>query len=399
MRESLDALALYDSLPPDERAALDRAMEENPPLAEAFRTWQSLRASVRRDLAEALPDRALLVLYALADDASADALSTDESARLDAARADLDSALDRHPGLVDAVHRIRADRDAFEGVWAAHATPNGETARPAAPVHRMAADRPAERPAAPVRPMRRVNPVWRVAALVAVVLFGALLVYVVQRDAPFDTVQTAEAQTLRLPDGSTVELAAGTTILIPEDDADDLRRARLLAGQALFTVRHDPSDPFTVETPNAVVTVLGTTFGLEVGEAETDVVLVNGAVAFASKADADAAVTLAPGERSRVVALDAPSAPAPADLDASLDWTGDLFFRAEPVAVVAARLADAFGAEIAVDDALASEMVSVTRFERDAGLDAALDELAITLGARVEREASGYRLVPEDAQP
>ena len=49
-----DALAFYDALPPDERAALDTALREQPALAEAFARWQSLRAGVRAELARDL---------------------------------------------------------------------------------------------------------------------------------------------------------------------------------------------------------------------------------------------------------------------------------------------------------------------------------------------------------
>ncbi len=59
-----DALAFYDALPPDDRAALDRSLAQEPALAEAFARWQSLRADVRAGLADAVPDRGLLVLYA-----------------------------------------------------------------------------------------------------------------------------------------------------------------------------------------------------------------------------------------------------------------------------------------------------------------------------------------------
>jgi ferric-dicitrate binding protein FerR (iron transport regulator) len=146
------------------------------------------------------------------------------------------------------------------------------------------------------------------------------------------------------------------------------------------------------------VTVLGTTFGVDVDATATEVVLVSGAVALASKDAGVDAVQLAPGERSRVIALDAPSAPAPADLDAALGWTGDLFVRAEPLGAVAARLSAAFGVPVEVDPALAAETVSATRFEREAGAEAALAELALSLGARVEaRPGGGYRLVPGGA--
>ena len=393
MSEPLDVLALYDTLPPDEQAAVDRALRADPDLAAAFRHWQRLRATVRRDLAEALPDRTLLVLYALSDEplpgerAVENLLDAADQARLAADGGRLRDALAEHPGLVAAVRRLRADREAFDRAWSTHTAPNGRAARPAPPV---AADRPAARSA---RPLWRVSTVWRYAAVVAVVLFGAVLATVVRRDAGFETIRATEAMALDLPDGSSVELAPGAVLQAPEDA--DVREARLLAGSALFAIRHDPADPFTVETPNAVVTVLGTTFGVDVDAAATDVVLVQGAVALASKDAAAGSVELAPGQRSRVVALDAPAAPAAADLDAALGWTGDLFVRAEPLSAVAARLSEAFGVPVDVDPALAGEMVSATRFEREAGLAAVLEELALTLGARIEGQpGGGYRLLP-----
>ncbi|HLT46241.1 MAG TPA: FecR domain-containing protein [Rubricoccaceae bacterium] len=396
MSEPLDALALYDALPPDERAAVDRALRDDPALAEAFRGWQRLRAAVGRELDAALPDHGLLVLYALSDAPlpgepapAENLLDAADRARLGAAEGQLRTALAAHPGLVDAVRRLRADRDAFDRIWEAHTTVrNGRTS----PAPQPASDRPpVARTAAPARPRRRAAPVWRYAAVVAVVLFGAVLAYVARRDAGFDTLRAAEAMAVELPDGSAVELAPGAVLQVAEEA--DVREARLLAGNALFAIRHDPADPFTVETPNAVVTVLGTTFGVAVDEAATEVVLVQGAVALASKGEAEAAVELAPGQRSRVVALDAPAAPAPADLDAALGWTGDLFVRAEPLSAVAARLAEAFGVPVEVDAALAREMVSATRFEREAGIEAALHELALTLGARVEAlPGGGYRI-------
>ena len=67
MRDATDLLALYDDLSPDEQAALRDALGTDPALAEAATRWRSLRAGVRAELSRDLPDRALLVLHALAD--------------------------------------------------------------------------------------------------------------------------------------------------------------------------------------------------------------------------------------------------------------------------------------------------------------------------------------------
>ena len=383
MSQPFDTLALYDSLTPDERAELDRAMEANPALAEAFSRWTSLRAAVRRELAADLPDRTLLVLYALADD---DVLDADERARLDAARDDLGVAMERHPGLVDAVCRIRADREAFEHAWAVHTQMNGE-----GKAKKSSADRP---PLRLVRPQRPARWVWRIAALVAIVLGGALLVQIVMRDAGFETIRASELMAVDLPDGSSVELAEGAVLMIPEE-GNSFRQARLMGGRALFYIRRDEANPFTIETPNATVTVLGTTFGVAVTAIETEVVLASGIVELASHADPEVTVRLEPGERSRVLSLDLPTEPTSADINAELSWTGDLFIRAESMASVAEQLSRVFDMEVEVDATLAGELVSSTSFEREAGLEAALQELALSLGAQVlQLEGGGFRIAP-----
>ena len=372
-----DAIAFFDALPPDERAALDTALREQPALAEAFARWQSLRAGVRAELARDLPDRALLVLYALVDD---DLLTDDEQVQVDAARPAIDAALSAHPGLAAAVRRIRADRDAFEAAWA----DTMPAASEAAPTRRVSAPRPAaDRPV--LRAVRPTRWVVRVAALLSVVAFGSLLTWMAMRDAGWETV--AGDQTVTLADGSTIQLAEGARLQLFEDDG---RTARLLGGQALFRITRDEAHPFEVTTPNAEVMVLGTTFTVDATEAETEVTLVSGAVTLQPRATPDAAVRLAPGERSRVLALDAPTAPEAADLGA-LAWTGTVFSRELTAGEIARRLGVTFDTPVTVAPSLAGEAVS-GEFGAD-GLEDALSKLALVLGARVEADGAGFRIV------
>ena len=380
--------ALSDALPEEDRAALRRALDESPVLAEAFARWTALRAAVRRDLDAALPDRGLLVLYALADEPGL--LDAEEQARLDAARPALDAALAQHPALADAVRRLRADRDAFARAWADHTeTTSLRRVQPVLP--ERAADRTAVRPPARMRPVRWA---WRGAALFAVTLFVSALAFVLQRDAGLESVQTAagETRTIELPDGSTIDLAPASLVMVPEAGADNPRRARLLAGRALFDVAHDADVPFVVETHNAAVTVLGTTFNVAVTDIATDVVLVQGAVTLAPLTQPEVAVRLAPGQASRVLARDAPAVPAPADLDAALAWTGRLFVQEEPLGQLAARLQARFGVPVEVAPALAEEAVSGV-FEAEDGVEDVLRTLALTLDARLVRlPGGGFRL-------
>jgi len=374
-----DTLALYDALPAEERDALAAALKEQPALAAAFSRWRSLRAGVRAGLARDLPDRALLVLYALADDA--DALSDDERRQLDAARPALDAALDKHPGLVAAVRRIRDDRDAFEAAWS-ETVP--ETTR-RTPLRRAETRR---QPAAEDRPALRDTRLlrWpaRIAAVVAVVAFAGVLTMLALRDAGWETV--AGGQTVTLADGSTVDLADGARLQLSDDET---RQARLLGGEALFRIVHDEAHPFELTTPNAEVTVLGTTFSVQATDVQTEVMLIQGAVSLAPRATPEKAVRLAPGQTSTVLALDAPTAPAPANL-AAIDWTDAVFARGMLAAEVARQLSARFETPVALDAALGAEPV-VGEFGAD-GLDDALAKLALALGGTVEADGPGFRI-------
>ena len=379
----LDSLALYDALPPDERAAVAAALAEQPALAEAFARWRSLRAEVRADLAQAVPDRALLVLYALADE---DLLSDAEQAHLDAARPEIEAAVAKHPGLAAAVRRIRADRLAFEQAWAEAAS---EAAPEAVPSPRPVTSRPAAPDRGALRAHQRPTRwVWRAASVFAIVAFAAVATFLFTRDAGWKTVVVQDARVVALPDGSTVDLAAGAQLMVPKAGAENARQARLVGGEALFRIVRDEAVPFTVTTPNAEVAVYGTTFAVEATDVETDVVLVSGAVTLASKGDPEAAVRLAPGQRSRVLALDAPSAPERADLATTL--AGFDAGAGETVEGIAALLGELFGVPVTVDADLAHERLSVAPSGDTA--EAALDALARALDARVKADGDGFHI-------
>lgn len=385
-----DGLALYDALGPDDRAAAARLLEADPELAEAFASWRSLRAGVRQQVGEALPDRALLVLHALADVDGA--LTPDERSHLDAAG--LEDALDRHPGLALAARRVRDDRDAFEAAWAegtsdeASPTAARDLAVPAArpvPATR-AADRAAVQPPRAPAARRAGRWVWRSAALAAVVAFAALSTWMYQRDAGYERVVADADRSLVLPDGSVADLAAGAVLLVPTGDRDP-RHARLLEGTALFQVVPDPESPFRLETTNAEVLVLGTTFGVEASEVQTEVALVAGSVSLAPRRQPGAAVRLAPGESSTVLAADAPSAPAPTPPGG----LGQLEPSAGPAGAVAERIAERFGVEVEVAPALRGEIVA-GRFDDEATAADAFRVLALALGAEVDSTGGAYRL-------
>jgi ferric-dicitrate binding protein FerR (iron transport regulator) len=65
-----------------------------------------------------------------------------------------------------------------------------------------------------------------------------------------------------LPDGSQVYLNAGTTIRYPKTFSGDTRKVELV-GEAFFKVTRNPNQPFIIQTPQAQVKVLGTSFDVK----------------------------------------------------------------------------------------------------------------------------------------
>ena len=391
MNNTYEHLLFREDLAPEQRERLDRALADDPALAEAFAQWQRLRLDVRRSLDEALPDRRMLVLHALEARRGAEALTPAEREDLRSARPGIERAIALHPALADVAERVQADADAFEDVWAEHA---GRPAR-SEPVKRSHAGRP-DRPAVPARRSPILRWAGRTAVAFATVAFAALAFFVVQRDGGMVTVKTAanEVRRIDLADGSTVRLMGGSTLTYPDPEKETAfhRRAEL-RGRAFFEIARS-DERFTLETPTAVTTVLGTSFGVEAGRKATEVVLATGKVALAPDAAPERIVELEPGQMSRVAENALPSTPVPVDLAEALDWTGLLIFQATPVEKIAALLSEQYDAAVAVAPSLEDELVNGT-FEQSQPLPEVLEAIASTLGAEVRANPmGGYLLVP-----
>ena len=106
-----------------------------------------------------------------------------------------------------------------------------------------------------------------------------------------------ETKTVTLPDGSTVVLAANSSLAIVGDWAPRHPRELALRGEAFFSVTHQPNhQKFIVKTPdNLRVEVLGTTFTITERPTDTQVVLNSGKVALYVNQDAQP-LLMKPGE-------------------------------------------------------------------------------------------------------
>ncbi|GGJ84579.1 FecR family protein [Pseudomonas matsuisoli] len=112
-------------------------------------------------------------------------------------------------------------------------------------------------PSSRARPRRRRWP--KIAAVACVLVLVAALIPQAQLRWQADYLtSTGETLEVTLADGSQVTLAPHSAIA--SDFSPDKRSLRLLRGEAFFQVKHDTMRPFIVDTEQASVRVLGTTF-------------------------------------------------------------------------------------------------------------------------------------------
>lgn len=135
-----------------------------------------------------------------------------------------------------------------------------------------------------------------------------------------------EQRVLVLEDGTRVTMNTGTQIAI--DYRQDRRIVRLLRGQALFDVAHNPSRPFSVVAADRQVVALGTVFEVRLDRDRLQVTLVRGRVKVTQQGGADSLepstpVFLDPGQQF-AAALGSARVEAPAvarvDVEKQLLW-------------------------------------------------------------------------------
>lgn len=104
-----------------------------------------------------------------------------------------------------------------------------------------------------------------------------------------------------LEDGSTVYLAASSSLNYPERFANDSREVEM-EGNALFDIAKNPEKPFRIETGKITVEVLGTAFNVKSdGKKEFQLNVLRGKVRVTEKSSGESACVIA-GEEAKIVA-------------------------------------------------------------------------------------------------
>ena len=199
-----------------------------------------------------------------------------------------------------------------------------------------------------------------------------------------------ERKTIRLPDGSRLDLDADSQVQMRFGSA--VRELRLVRGQAAFAVAHGDPRPFEVAAGNERIRDIGTEFGVLLDADQVSVTVRDGAVELQAAADTPAA-TLTRGERLRCGGDGRCGAREHVDAEAAFAWReGRLVFRGEPLEQVLATLARYHGVRLTVGSPQVAAMRVSGSFPSD-DLKLALDTIAATLPVHiVKRGAQDWRI-------
>jgi len=180
------------------------------------------------------------------------------------------------------------------------------------------------------KPATLRSPRWVTAlvATVATVIVGAATWWHVARMPQPEQFLTAhgEQRTVRLEDGSVLHINSDSAVRV--DFSGSERRVLMDRGQALFKVAKDASRPFRVRAGNTDVVAVGTEFDVRRNADNVLVTVVEGQVAVAKLASAQAPalavaampVRLAAGQQARVVFGAAPTVRRAVDVRPAVAW-------------------------------------------------------------------------------
>jgi transmembrane sensor len=205
-----------------------------------------------------------------------------------------------------------------------------------------------------------------------------------------------ERRQFRLADGTNVVLGPGSRLIVDPRSSD---RSVSLEGDGYFAVAHDPSHPFTVKVGTVKIQDVGTAFSIQTNEdGGIRVAVASGSVALGPReSNRASAEVLRARDRATVNPSGMVGIERSAVSDDDLAWVqGRLVFRDAPVIRVGAELYRWYGVRLRLGDSTLSNLHLTASFSGES-VDRVLNVIALSLGARIEREgnvATLYRASP-----
>lgn len=166
-----------------------------------------------------------------------------------------------------------------------------------------------------------------VSIVMVLALAGGYALFAGPRSNSYQTA-VGERSTIRLPDGSGVQL--DTASAVATRYSDDERRLTLTEGQAFFEVAHEPGRPFVVDAGHGVtITAIGTAFDVRRTSEKVVVALAEGSVVV--RRGSDELARMGAGSVLEIPRANDPIQLARSPADVSSWRTGRVTFRETPL--------------------------------------------------------------------
>jgi ferric-dicitrate binding protein FerR (iron transport regulator) len=237
---------------------------------------------------------------------------------------------------------------------------------------------------------------WRkVAASIAVVLFSVSALLSINFFAGRENDQSTKAPTtehrfIKLPDGSTVLLNAGSKLDFPESFEGKDSREVILTGEAYFDIRHDDHKPFIVHTGALKTTVLGTAFNIKAYPTEKSitVTVTRGKVKVSDDLKVIGVIT--PNQQITFDKVQQQAEQQTVDSRNTIAWADrDIFFDDSTLEEVAIQLAERFKVDIRFRDEQLKSCRFTATFIRGEDLEQILNVICEFNGARYYKDEEG----------
>lgn len=231
-------------------------------------------------------------------------------------------------------------------------------------------------------------------AAAAVIIIGGTILWQNVRQSRAEKGQTyatsvGERKQVVLRDGSKVLLGPTSRLVMSLTEPDEGDRLVTLDGVAYFSVVHDPAHPFTVKAGDIVIQDVGTAFSVESDDsAGTRVAVDSGSVTVGPATDRGRDTVLNARDRATVDTKGVVVIERSAVSDDDLAWIqGRLVFRDAPLILVGAELYRWYGVRLRVADTSLANLHLTASFSGEP-VDRVLNVIALSLGARIERQGN-----------
>lgn len=195
--------------------------------------------------------------------------------------------------------------------------------------------------------------------------------------------EPGEQSQIQLTDGSSVMLNVDSKLRSPEAFSKQ-KRVVYLRGEAYFEVEADPNRPFVVETDEASVEVLGTSFNVRdyPEEEQIQVAVTEGGVSVHAQSteSEEQGTNLVSGQVGRWMAPDTALVTEMRDVTPFIAWTeGRMVFENTPLSTVALRLERWYDVEVKIQDS-SLRSLRLTASLKSESVRNVLDVISASLG-------------------